>query len=30
MNMNFQKVDRVNFAFFQTDVDGNLWGVSVI
>lgn len=27
-NMNFQKVDRVNFAFFQTDEDGNIWGVS--
>lgn len=25
-NMRFQKVDRVNFAFFQTDKDGNIWG----
>jgi len=25
-NMKFQKVDRVNFAFFQTDEDGNIWG----
>mmetsp|Transcript_15025 Transcript_15025/g.29711 ORF Transcript_15025/g.29711 Transcript_15025/m.29711 type:complete len:1992 (-) Transcript_15025:64-6039(-) len=25
-NMNFQKIDRVNFAFFQTDEDGNIWG----
>ena len=25
-NMDFSKVDRVNFAFFQTDVHGNLWG----
>jgi GH18 family chitinase len=25
-NMDFTKLDRVNFAFFQTDTDGNLWG----
>lgn len=26
MNMDFTKVQRVNFAFFQTDTDGNLYG----
>ncbi len=25
-NMEFNKVDRVNYAFFQTDVSGNIWG----
>jgi chitinase len=25
-NMDFRKVTRVNFAFFQIDVDGNIWG----
>jgi len=25
-NMQFNKVDRVNYAFFQTDVTGNIWG----
>ena len=25
-NMRFQKVDRVNFAYFQMDGDGNVWG----
>jgi hypothetical protein len=24
--MDFRKVSRVNFAFFQTDVQGNIWG----
>lgn len=26
VNMQFTKVDRVNFAFFQTDEAGNIWG----
>jgi GH18 family chitinase len=26
MNMKFQKVDRVNYAFFQTNPDGDIWG----
>jgi len=25
-NMQFSKVDRVNFAFFQMDEEGNVWG----
>jgi len=25
-NMDFRKVTRVNFAFFQTDTAGNIWG----
>ncbi|KAL9184328.1 hypothetical protein ACHAXT_002414 [Thalassiosira profunda] len=25
-NMEFSKVDRVNFAFFQTDAAGHIWG----
>ncbi|KAL7548413.1 hypothetical protein ACHAWF_011704, partial [Thalassiosira exigua] len=25
-NIDFSKVDRVNFAFFQTDENGNIWG----
>jgi len=25
-NMDFTKVDRVNFAFFQVDSSGNIWG----
>ena len=25
-HLNFHKVDRVNFAFFQTDAAGNVWG----
>lgn len=25
-NMDFSKVTRVNFAFFQLDVEGNIWG----
>ena len=25
-NMEFSKVDRVNYAFFQTDAMGNIWG----
>eukprot|EP00581_Thalassiosira_minuscula_P005354 CAMPEP_0183742588 /NCGR_PEP_ID=MMETSP0737-20130205/64777_1 /TAXON_ID=385413 /ORGANISM="Thalassiosira miniscula, Strain CCMP1093" /LENGTH=1396 /DNA_ID=CAMNT_0025978175 /DNA_START=206 /DNA_END=4396 /DNA_ORIENTATION=- len=25
-NMDFTKVQRVNFAFFQTDTQGNMWG----
>ena len=25
-NMDFTKVDRVNFAFFQTDTNGNIYG----
>ena len=25
-NMNFSKVQRVNFAFFQTNVNGDIWG----
>ena len=25
-NMRFQKEDRVNFAYFQMDGDGNVWG----
>lgn len=25
-NMNFNKVNRINFAFFQSDVNGNLYG----
>ena len=28
-NMDFNKLTRVNFAFFQTDVDGNIWGTDV-
>lgn len=28
-NLDFSKIDRVNFAFFQTNEDGDLWGVSV-
>lgn len=24
--MDFTKLQRVNYAFFQTDVNGNLWG----
>lgn len=27
--MDFNKLTRVNFAFFQTDVDGNIWGTDV-
>ena len=26
MNMKFQKVDRVNYAFFQTNSQGEIWG----
>jgi hypothetical protein len=26
INMDFTKVQRVNFAFFQTDTQGNMWG----
>ena len=25
-NMDFRKVTRVNFAFFQIDTAGNIWG----
>ena len=25
-NMEFAKVDRVNYAFFQTDEGGSIWG----
>lgn len=25
-NMDFTKVDVVNYAFFQTDTNGNIWG----
>jgi len=25
-NMDFKKVTRVNYAFFQTDAEGNIWG----
>lgn len=25
-NLDFSKIDRINFAFFQTDVNGMLWG----
>ncbi|KAL7442529.1 hypothetical protein ACHAXH_009809 [Discostella pseudostelligera] len=27
--MNLNKLTRLNFAFFQTDVDGNIWGTDV-
>lgn len=27
-NMDFSKVTRVNFAFFQTNEQGDIWGVS--
>jgi hypothetical protein len=27
--MDFSKVTRVNFAFFQTNEQGDIWGVSV-
>lgn len=27
-NMDFSKLQRVNFAFFQIDTEGNMWGVS--
>ena len=26
LNMDFSKIQRVNFAFFQTNADGDLWG----
>ena len=26
-NMDFTKLDRVNYAFFQTDLGGNIWGM---
>lgn len=26
-NVDFSKVQRVNFAFFQIDTQGNIWGV---
>ena len=26
-NMDYTKLDRVNYAFFQTDLNGNVWGM---
>ena len=30
MNMQFNKVDRVNFAFFQVDGEGRVWGTDSV
>lgn len=29
-NMDFTKVQRVNYAFFQTDTQGNMWGTDAV